>query len=252
MLATKKLFPYQTFQGDHVVESDAEEPDSSSEDADDVANSMFCMAVDADEAVVNAERESNALRHISRKAVAVLDKDFLAQLPAHYKWVVEAFAAVAVEHALVFETATNHELILDEFKDCNKPREGTASAGGGSGGARGSAGDTMTSAESGQTGGVRGSTGVDVGGAGVGAGTGGGGGVRGGSTDERGTHGPDDDVPRLAKFWKAGTYGEITCPAVDILAVRAFLLAAWLHVKLWLVVGRWMDTRPCVLSALLQ
>jgi len=151
MLATKKLFPYQSFQGDHVLESSDNEDDSS-EDEDDVANSMFCMAADMDPAVVQEQRKTEALRDISKK-LSQLDPQLLDALPVHYRWIVKAFADVAVEHALVFETATNHELILEEFKDA----AGTAA-------------------------------------------------------DENG-------VQKLGKFWKAGTYGEITCPAMDIVSV---------------------------------
>ena len=183
MIATKKLFPYQTFQGDHVLEPEEPEESSESEDEDDVATSMFCMATDVDPTVVENQRKADALRNVTKK-VAQLDPETLAQLPPHYKWVVEAFAAVAVDHALTFETATNHELILSEFKDTEKT-----------------------------------------------------------AADEAG-------VQKLGKFWKAGTYGEITCPAVDVIAVRVrefkttFFFGLWMHVSLrrplpvWICTGR--------------
>ena len=163
MIATKKLFPYQTFQGDHVLESSSSGEDDSDEDSDDVANNMFCMAVGVEQGVVDEQRRESALKEISKK-VTSLDEATIAQLPPHYRWIVKAFAAVAVENPLVFETATNHELILDEFKN------GGSSGGGGGGG---------------------------------------------GDGDD------EDSVSKLGKFWKSGTYGEITCPAMDIIAVRA-------------------------------
>ena len=157
MLATKKLFPYQTFQGDHVVEPSDNEDDSS-EDEEDVTNSLFCMAVGMDPDVLQEQRQNTALKEISKR-VTQLDPELVATLPPHYRWLVDSFAAVAVENPLVFETATNHELILDEFKE--KPRCPDASAG-------------------------------------------------------------VADIQKLGKFWKAGTYGEITCPAMDIIGVRLF------------------------------
>ena len=174
MLATKKLFPYQTFQGDHVLEPSDNEDDSS-EDEEDFTNSLFCMAVGMDPAVLKEQRQNGALKEISKR-VNELDPGLVATLPPHYRWLVDAFAVVAVENPLVFETATNHELILDEFKE--QPASSASDTGGGNSSNR---------------------------------------------KEE------DEDIVKLGKFWKAGTYGEITCPAMDIIGVYVHRTPVWQH-----------------------
>lgn len=152
MLATKALFPYQRFQGDYVLDSGgANDESSDSEDSDDVATNFFCMATE-DPETVEAQRRADAKKGIT-KGLAKLDKKAIESLPVYWRWVVEAFAVAAVENPLTFETATHHDLILDEFKELR---------------------------EDGQAG----------------------------------------QKVKLGRFWKSGTYGEITCPAVDIIVVR--------------------------------
>jgi hypothetical protein len=173
MIATKRLFPYQSFQGDHVLEQSSDDDDDTSEDEDDVANSMFSMVEEATPSAMEEQRQSSALREITKR-VTQLNAAVVAQLPPHYRWLVQAFAEVAVEKPLVFETATHHELILDEFKEAVPSSRAEPATDGSGGGER-----------------------------------------DGGGVVE------DGAVRKLGKFWKAGTYGEITCPAMDIVAVRA-------------------------------
>ena len=150
MLATKALFPYQSFQGDHTIDYSDEEEASDESDEDAVAASLFCLASE-DPDIVEEHLRNDATRNVT-KGIKRLDGQLVATLPVYWRWVVKAFAEVAQENALVFETATNHDNILSEFKEAPHPDNSRA-------------------------------------------------------------------TNKLGKFWKAGTYGEITCPAVDIIAV---------------------------------
>lgn len=123
MIATKKLFPYQAFQGDEKLGFDDDQLSSSSEDDDQALNNLFCMATDNDEREISSRQQQEAEASVQSK-IKQLDANAVDVLPYHIKWVVRAFAAVAVENSLEFHRATHYDKILDEFKDIDNARSG--------------------------------------------------------------------------------------------------------------------------------